>query len=285
MEAADSVAYPKHTKLKHREFRDLLQRAQAGDTDARNTIWAANARLVYSIANKSRFDPDFTADILQDLQFAIPRSIRRFNRDLGFEFSTYVFAAGIRQVQRAVPRVVFRVVPGAGPTARWFRAIHRYARIGEGPPAIRELYTTRPISRRGHDVLAMSAYQIHEAVSLSTVSPDDAWHRDPPAPMELQEQSRLLRTAMSGLIEHHTTVLTARYGLDGRPPRTLEDIGGEIGLTKERVRQIQVQAERHLRDALILRGFDPPRPRASPLSSPSIDPSPVPPAPEAPTTP
>jgi hypothetical protein len=90
---------------------------------------------------------------------------------------------------------------------------------------------------------------------------------------------------MGGLLEHHMKVLTARYGFGGHPVRTLEDIGDEIGLTKERVRQIQVQAERHIRDALILRGFDPPRPRASPLSSPSTDQTPDPPAPEAPTTP
>lgn len=284
-EAADTVYYPPHAKLGYREFRDLIRRAQSGDIDARNAVWIANARLAYSIANMVRFDYQLTPDVLQDIQLAIARCIPQYNLDLGFEFSTYAFVSGKREVQRSLLRHSNRLSVGAGPTTSWFMSLNRFHRSGEGPPAVQELMQLQPLAQQGDGIYALHAFRIHSALSLTDIHPDGVPTPAVPSLTEAMEDLAPLHRAIAALHPVQSMVLKLRFGLAGHPPLTLEQVGQVIGVTRERVRQLQNRALSRLRESPLLRGFDPPRPAPPPLPSSPPDLTPDPPAPEAPTTP
>ena len=254
---ADEITLPKHAPVGYLTKTRLIQRAQADDTEATRLVWEGNARLTYTAANRLRVRPQLVADLIQGAQLAIPRAIRRFDPDRLLEFSTYAYAVVWREMQREVCRIRFFVrlppqlylkyiafrteLERALTPSAWFDLRERLIDKGEYDllRKIHALAATEPLSR-----------------GLAVTTP----HHGPTEPIAAAEALAALHASLDDLHPRERCVLEKRYGLCDQREHTLEEIGLLLGLTKERVRQIQMNAETNLRALLVAKGWDGPLP-------------------------
>jgi RNA polymerase nonessential primary-like sigma factor len=248
------ISMPAATRLGYLTQSRLLQRAQAGDPDAHRLVWAANARLAYSVINRLRIRPDLMADAFQEAQLGLCRAIRRFEVQRLLGFSTYAFAAMRRFALRHRGRVGFGIrlpsnrvsayhqfrdrVAEAPSRSQWFDAREEY--LDRDPNEYRALLTL-------HGLAAPSGIEAARDQTAPILNPADA--------VLSEDAMQSLRESLPYLTQRQQFVLARRFGLWGWPSATLEQIGPSLGLTKERVRQIQNHALAALRDRLQARGW------------------------------
>jgi RNA polymerase primary sigma factor len=253
----------RHPLLTAAQEVELAKRVERGDLAAKQLMVQSNLRLVVSIAKNYRNQGLPFLDLIQEGTLGLIRAVEKFDWRRGFKFSTYA-TWWIRQaVARALAdkartiRVPVHVVERMHRLGRAERQL--WAELGR-EPTIEEIATAA----------AMPVTQVREVreaarTSTSLDAPigdhDDATFGDlvagdDPLPDEIVEESlrsQALADALLSLPERHRRVLVLRYGLDDAEPRTLEDIGRRLGLTRERVRQIEVDALRRLAS---LRGME-----------------------------
>lgn len=265
----DEVRLPKRLARGYLERSRLIQAAQRGDDDALREVWLDYARLAYSIANKVRGRPDVMADFVQEAQLAVPRAIRGFDVERLLEFSTYCFIAMRRDVQRASARIIFAVrVPNA-----IYGEYHEYRKRSAAVLTPAEWYDLRDSYLDTDPKLYERLVRIHVlAVPQPLDSAANAIAELPPvhARFLADERQKALEAALSGLDERDRYVLKGRFGLlseDGIEV-TLSDLGDQLGVTKEAIRQIQNRALNRLREALEAAGWGDPEDVLGPLSVP-----------------
>lgn len=246
--------------LGREEELDLARRARDGDPRARKKLVEKNLRLAVSVAKKYRgFGLPFE-DLIQEGNLGLMKAVDRFDPDRGYRFSTYA-TWWIRQaVQRAVADKgrTIRVPVHMGEKIRKVRkAAGVLSAEREREPTAEEVAV-----RLGWDPeevrLTMSA--MPDAISLNQRARHDA---DYPELGEFVEDGKIpdtagevareigisrLREEIRRLPERHRYVLVRRYGLDDRDTQTLERLSRELGVSRERVRQLQREAEGILKE-------------------------------------
>ena len=245
--------------LTHEEEIDLSRRAKQGDARARQKLIEKNLRLVVSVAKKYRGYGLPFEDLIQEGNIGLMKAVEKFDPDRGFRFSTYA-TWWIRQA-------VQRAVADKGRTIRV--PVHMTEKIRKVSRALSELAvelerepTEQEVSRRlGWDPeevrLTMSA--MPDATSLDQpVSSEDTASQlgdfiedervsDTPDTVMREMETSQLKEAIERLPERARYVLVRRYGLDDREPATLAELGDELDISRERVRQLQREAERILK--------------------------------------
>ena len=257
--------------LTHAEEIDLSKRAKQGDKKARQRLIEKNLRLVVSVAKKYRGYGLPFEDLIQEGNIGLMKAVEKYDPDRGYRFSTYA-TWWIRQA-------VQRAVADKGRTIRV--PVHMTEKIRKVSRAYNELSAELEREPTDEEVAQRLGWAVEE-VRLAVEAMPDATSLDQPVgsdgdSSELGEfvederpsdtagevmremEPKHLKEAIGRLPERARYVLVRRYGLDDRDPATLGELGDELEISRERVRQLQREAEgilkggeygRSLRDAV-----------------------------------
>ena len=239
------------------EERELARRKDEGDELAKQKLIESNLRLVMSITrNYTRADVPLL-DLIQEGNLGLIRAVEKFDWTMGYKLSTYA-TWWIRQaVQRALAeqsRTIRLPVHIADQVRRIQRARRALGQQLNRDPSIDEIAVETELTPlRVQELLDL----VQEHVSLETPVGDgesvmsdlieDTSAIEPEAETALRLRSTELARALAQLKPRLQRVLVLRFGLDGSSGRTLEQVGVELGITRERVRQLETRALRELR--------------------------------------
>lgn len=250
------------------EEQALARRIQAGDKDAERRMVEANLRLVFRIARRYRNRGLPLPDLIEEGNLGLLRAVRKFRPDKGTRFSTYA-TWWIRQaVVRALAnqaRLIRLPVHVELLLGRYLKEKKRLTQELGRPPSIEEVAAALEISP---DQLAELEEIRQQPLSLERAVGEEGKGTlrdlvaDPsgPAPGGLGTLLRE-RADLAGILddlpERERTVIRLRFGLGGEEALTLETIGKRVGLSRERVRQIETSGLKKLRALLSARGVGP----------------------------
>jgi len=241
------------------EERELARRKDEGDEAAKRRLIECNLRLVMSITRNYVNSGVPLLDLIQEGNLGLIRAVEKFDYKMGYKLSTYA-TWWIRQA-------VTRAIADQGRTIRLpVHVVDQVRRVMRARRVLTQKLNREPLAEEiakesGFDLKRVNELLdlVEDPVSLETpVGDGDSMYGDmiedinseqPDVSLAVMLRSAELQSALSKLSERMRHVLELRFGLTGGIPKTLEEVGSELGVTRERVRQLESRALRELQAA------------------------------------
>jgi len=243
------------------EEKQLARQIAVGDVEARDRMVRANLRLVVNIARGYTGKGLGLQDLIEEGNLGLLRAVEGFDPDVGTRFSTYASYWIKQSIKRAlinsaktirIPAYMVELL------SKWRRASVRLTDELRRTPTPEEVARLLGLPKRKLPIIK-KAIQIYNSTpqtdqadsgwSLSEMVTDDRT-RSPADEMLENDVMQHIKTMMHDLDEREASVLKMRFGLENTEPRTLKEIGEMLGLTRERVRQIETEALKRLGEGL-----------------------------------
>ncbi|MBC8329867.1 MAG: RNA polymerase sigma factor RpoD/SigA [Planctomycetes bacterium] len=245
----------------------LGRRVQKGDDHAREHMIRANLRLVVSVAKRFNGRGLALPDLIAEGNLGLLKAIEKFNPEAGFRFSTYATWWIQQTIRRAlinqaktvrVPSYMVEIL------TKWRRVSNEMENsLGRLPTAqeiadqlglsaanlrvVKQALNTTSSSGNGDELLTNIA-EDHPGVAAERLTPDEIALK--------KDALKTLRDILELIDQREATVLRMRYGIEGDSPATLEKIAKALGISRERVRQVEREALRKLH-AYVVEGVPP----------------------------
>lgn len=252
--------------LSAKEERELATRVREGDFNARQRMIKCNLRLVVSIAKHYTNRGIPLLDLIEEGNLGLIHALEKFEPERGFRFSTYATWWIRQNIERAIMnqsrtiRIPVHVIRELNTCLQAFRQLE--SRMGDGPSAEmvahflgKSVAEVRYLLNLNEHMASLDApLEIDHELSLGDSIPEESIS-SPEIQFQETQIKLLIHQWLDKLGDRQRCVIERRFGLNGHQTHTLGKIAEALSITRERVRQIQIEALQSLRNILLRKGL------------------------------
>lgn len=239
--------------LSAEQEKELAHRIAVGDSEARDLMVRANLRLVVNIARGYSNKGLALQDLIEEGNLGLLRAVEGFDPTMGTRFSTYASYWIKQSIKRSLVNTAKTIrIPAymVELLSKWRRASSRLTEVLGRSPTHEEVARILALPRKKVPIIK-KAIRVYNATP-QTDQPETGWSLGemvmderavgPEEELVTSDSLRHVKRLLESMDPREATVLKMRFGLNNHPPHTLKEIGMSLGLTRERVRQIENEA-------------------------------------------
>lgn len=252
-----------HQLLTAEQEADLAQRIRRDDFEALEELVKANLRFVVSVAKQYQNQGLPLNDLINEGNLGLIRAARKFDETRGFKFISYAVWWIRQAMMQAIveqSRIIRLPVSKVGAYTKITKAFHQFEQEFQREPDVEELMEMLGMTKEEIEVyFRMNSYTLSTDMNVGNGSDDEGgitlkdtlYDKETTTPEDNMMQQTVeneITAMLNGLNEREAEIISCYFGLNGKTPMTLEEIGEIYGLTRERVRQIKERCIQRLKD-------------------------------------